>query len=465
LLGEKGCGKHTVLNMLSEKLCLQVVDITKNLNFEYIMELQQKPEPYIYVISANELTVKSQNAMLKFIEEPLKNSFIVVLAESQNQLLPTVYNRCQILNFVPYSKDELFNFSTDELVLSIAKTPGQVKSLIDSGDMSGMIELANKMITKIGTANIPNILTISDKIAFKNEKDKFVKESLDFVLLEDFDHLYRFANLLEMDEGISAKRLVGGYTEITPGRPTIAEHRFATDDIKCHINNKKACPITKLNASIITAAEQQTMNYYMNIGQFYKNDLGRKLYSEIAMIEEQHVTEYGSLMDTNCTWLEGLLEHEYTECYLYYSCLMDETDTKIKKIWDRCLTQEIAHLHQAKKLLQEYEGKDYLEIIPDPEFPTLLTIGSNKEYIRQVLKNTVCNTGDMECHTKVDKLPASAPFFKYQNIVNKNVNNVASHIVINEYLTQNREDYRYEDKPNPVKELQNRQMDNTSIAR
>lgn len=299
----------------------------------------------------------------------------------------------------------------------------------------------------------------------KNEKDKNVKASLDFVLLEDFDHLYRFANLLEMDEGISAKRLVGGYTEITPGRPTIAEHRYASDDIKCHINNKKAAPITKLNASIITAAEQQTMNYYMNIGQFYKNDLGRKLYSEIAMIEEQHVTEYGSLMDTNCTWLEGLLEHEYTECYLYYSCLIDETDPKIKKIWDRCLTQEIAHLNIAKRLLQEYEGKDYLEVIPDPEFPTLLTIGSHKEYIRQVLKNTICNTGDLECHTKVDKMPNDAPFFKYQNLLNKNINNVASHIVIDEYLKKNREDYRYEDKAHPVKELQNRQMDNTSVAR
>ena len=299
----------------------------------------------------------------------------------------------------------------------------------------------------------------------QNEKDKHVKESLEFVLLEDFDHLYRFANLLEMDEGISAKRLVGGYTEITPGRPTISEHRYAIDDIKCHINNKKAAPITKLNASIITAAEQQTMNYYMNIGQFYKNDLGRKLYSEIAMIEEEHVTEYGSLMDTNCTWLEGLLEHEYTECYLYYSCLMDETDPKIKKIWDRCLTQEIAHLNIAKRLLREYEGKDYLDIIPNPEFPTLLAIGSHKDYIRQVLKNTICNTGDLECHTKVDKLPSGAPFFKYQNLINKNVNGVASHVVIDQYLKKNREDYRYEDKPHPVKELQNRQMDNTTIAR
>lgn len=36
-----------------------------------------------------------------------------------------------------------------------------------------MIELANKMVTKIGSANLPNVLTISDRIAFKNEKDKF----------------------------------------------------------------------------------------------------------------------------------------------------------------------------------------------------------------------------------------------------------------------------------------------------
>lgn len=299
----------------------------------------------------------------------------------------------------------------------------------------------------------------------KNEKDKLVKETLDFVLLEDFDHLYRFANLLEMDEGIAAKRLVGGYTEITPGRPTIAEHRYASDDVKNHINSKKACPITRLNASIITAAEQQTMNYYMNVGAFYKNDLGRKLFSEIAMIEEQHVTEYGSLMDTNCTWLEGLLEHEYTECYLYYSCLMDETDPKIKKIWDRCLTQELAHLNSARKLLEKYEGKSHLEVLPNPEFPTLLKIGSNKEYIRQVLKNSVCYTGELETHTKVSKLPKDYQFFKYQNVVNKNVNNVPSHCVIETYLKHHEQDYRYEDKPNPVKELANRQMDNTTIAR
>lgn len=299
----------------------------------------------------------------------------------------------------------------------------------------------------------------------KNEKDKDVKHALDFALLEDFDHLYRFANLLEMDDGIHAKRLVGGYTEITPGRPTIAEHRYAYDDVRYHINNKKALPITRLNASIITAAEQQTMNYYMNVGQFYKNDLGRKMFSEIAMIEEQHVTQYGSLMDTNCTWLEGWLEHEYTECYLYYSCLMDESDPYIKKIWDRCLAQEIAHLNVAKDMLQKYEDKSFEEIIPNPEFPTLLKIGSNKEYVRQILKNTIGLTAKFEDYVKVSSLPLDYEFFKYQNVVNKNVDKVPSHLVIEEYLKNNDTDYRYEDKPNPVKELQNRQKDNTTIAR
>lgn len=160
----------------------------------------------------------------------------------------------------------------------------------------------------------------------RREKDPYVKMALDFALLEDFDHLYRFSNMLMHDMNIDASRLVGKRTEITPGRPTIAEHRFPEDDVRRACDNKKADPVTRLNAAIITAAEQQTMNFYMNVGNTYPTEEGKKLFLEIAMIEEQHVTQYGCLTDTGCTWLAGLLEHEYTECYLYYSCAKDETD-------------------------------------------------------------------------------------------------------------------------------------------
>ena len=36
----------------------------------------------------------------------------------------------------------------------------------------------------------------------KREPNKVVKDALDFALLEDFDHLYRYADLLEMETGV-----------------------------------------------------------------------------------------------------------------------------------------------------------------------------------------------------------------------------------------------------------------------
>ena len=148
---------------------------------------------------------------------------------------------------------------------------------------------------------------------------KSFKDGLDFALLEDFDHLYRYADMLDFDMGIKAEMLVGKYTEIMPGRPTIAHHRHPYDSIKNQTDMKKVDLATILDTHIITAAEQQTMNYYMNQAAFYPTEIGRKLYTEIGMVEEEHVSQYGSFLDPNVTMLECNLLHEYTECYIYWS--------------------------------------------------------------------------------------------------------------------------------------------------
>ena len=92
------------------------------------------------------------------------------------------------------------------------------------------------------------------------EPNLYVKKALDFALLEDFDHLYRFSDLLEMEQGVKGERLVGGYTEIMPGRPTISEHRYPFDDIRRAIKNEKSDPLTRLHSGIITATDLETMN-------------------------------------------------------------------------------------------------------------------------------------------------------------------------------------------------------------
>ena len=306
-----------------------------------------------------------------------------------------------------------------------------------------------------------------DLTAFLAQKvsDKNIKNALDFALLEDFDHLYRYANMLESDMNVKAEDYVGDYTEIMPARPTLAHHRHPFDSVKNPISNKTATPFDKCAVNIITAAEQQTMNYYMNLGAFYKNQKGRELYTEIAMVEEQHVTHYGSLIDPTASWFEMCLMHEYTECYLYYSMLNDESDKNVKTIWEKLLEQEISHLHTAVKNLKKYEKKEWQEVIPDGKFPELITLKSNINYIRNIIKDTIENTANREGYININDLPENADFFIYQHKVIKNPNDIASHKVIEEHIDRFGEDYRVQDKEHPVKELRNRKEDNFNIGR
>ncbi len=300
----------------------------------------------------------------------------------------------------------------------------------------------------------------------KQESDCNVKNALNLALLEDFDHLYRYANLLDYEYGICPEKLVGSYTEIVPARPTIAEHRHPKDSIFYPICNKDACLLTKLNVNIITAAEQQTMNYYMNVAPFYKkSDLGRRLYQEIGMIEEEHVSQYESLKDPNATWLEDLLMHEYTECYLYYSCMMTECDPQIRRIWEECLIQEIAHLHKAKDLLWKYEHKDWMQVIPNGEFPQILVLGPNVEYVREIIRTTTGNTQKEEMVVPLVQLSENDRFYCYQNDVHGNGCNVASNHVIERRISSRGSDYRFELGKHPLCELRDRQNDNTQIGR
>lgn len=299
----------------------------------------------------------------------------------------------------------------------------------------------------------------------KREPDEHVRNALNFALLEDFDHLYRYADFLDMETGTRAESLVGGYTEIMPGRPTIAHHRYPFDSIKRPIDSKTAAPETRLCVGIITAAEQQTMNYYMNVCAAYPNDPGRALYREIGMVEEQHVSQYGSLMDVRCTWLENLVMHQYTECYLYWSCYETETDMTIKPVWEHMLEIELSHLAEACKLLNKLERKEYQQVVGEGTFPAPLKLESNIDHVRAVLGETVQLTACRESYTRVGKLEPDADFFRYQDMVNRDLCAVESHAVIDRYINRFGQDYRFEVAANPVEALRDRKKDNVEVGR
>ena len=207
------------------------------------------------------------------------------------------------------------------------------------------------------------------------------------------------------------------------------------------------------------------MNFYMNVSATYPDELGRKLYQEIGMIEEQHVTHYGSLLNPGMTWLENLLVHQYVECWLYWSCHETETVPHIRQTWAMLLEQELTHLRTAENLLKQYEGKQWQQVIPDGNFPEPLKLESNIDYVRGVLASSVQNTTCRENYVDVADLPPRSDFSEYQKRVNGNVQNVTSHAVIEQYIAGHGQDYRFETAPNPIHDLRYRTKDNTDVGR
>lgn len=176
LLGERGCGKHTFVSEISKTLTIPLVDITDDISLETINKAMLEPMPVIYMIDSSSITVKEENTILKFLEEPMKNTYIVILCENKNGLIETVVNRCIIWEFEKYNSSFCREFVKDskleEMILRVATTPGQVIEL-ESNNIQEMFDLANKMFDRIAFASIPNALSISDKFSFKNEKNKF----------------------------------------------------------------------------------------------------------------------------------------------------------------------------------------------------------------------------------------------------------------------------------------------------
>ena len=82
-----------------------------------------------------------------------------------------------------------------------------------------------------------------------------------------------------------------------------------------------------------------------------------------------------------------------------------------------------------------------------------------------MLKETVTLTADREDYVRINSVPDDSDFFYYQKEVNNTIGDVASHKVIAAIQEKSGRDYRSEIAPNPIKELCDREKDNTTLGR
>ena len=246
------------------------------------------------------------------------------------------------------------------------------------------------------------------------EPDPYMAQGFRYALLEDFDHLYRYSALLDRLEGKDANTITQGYTDIVPGRPTLVHHRSAENDLlECYARD--AALATKLHAITLTGGEYQTHDYYMNVGPTFADPVARMLYAEIASVESQHIIHYGSMLNPDESPLEKLVLQQATEVWNYQACVSQESNPRVKALWERFLDYELGHLQCAIQLFKDIERRDPAEILGDGKLPTGIAFESHREFLRQTLAEVPMRKDGTQFVQEDDEAVASLAYRNHMN--------------------------------------------------
>lgn len=247
------------------------------------------------------------------------------------------------------------------------------------------------------------------------EPDPYLAQAYRYALLEDFDHLYRYSALLDRLEGKDANNIVQGYTDIVPARATSEHHRAPEHDL-VRPYEPGAALATKLHALTLTGGEYQTHDYYMNIGPLFADPLARQLYAEIASVESQHITHYGSMLNPGETLLEKLLLSEACEVWNYAACLAQESNPRVKAMWEQFLDYELGHFQVALQLFKDTERRDPEEVLGNGDLPGFIAFRSHRDFVRSVVdEETTLRKNETEF---VELEEEGASSLTYRNAVN-----------------------------------------------
>jgi len=198
-LGPSGCGKSWIAAALAEHLDIDtvIIDLDKLTPEELRAKLADAyicPVEKFYLLDLRGSSNKKQDVLLKYIEEPTRNTYFILMAESEIGILPTILNRCIKYNFEPYTLEDLKKFDwsfdcSDELIYALCKTPGQLQNFTET-NLKDLHTLCSKIIKFVPTASYANAMTPISKINCKTDYNKFEIDMflnmLEYVAFKDY---------------------------------------------------------------------------------------------------------------------------------------------------------------------------------------------------------------------------------------------------------------------------------------
>ncbi len=164
---------------------------------QFLQQLANKPFMGQYkaaiIDNMDQANTQMSNALLKTLEEPSPSTILFVIA-SQNNLLPTIVSRCQMLTFNSLTNDELTQYATeqqlnvtDQILQASFGSPARLQILINDP------EAAKQINDTVATLEQAQIGTIADKLVAVTALAEYETDELKNILLT---WLYRLRQTL-----------------------------------------------------------------------------------------------------------------------------------------------------------------------------------------------------------------------------------------------------------------------------
>ena len=184
-IGERGCGKRYLASTIADylKLPISFVDnkvetVRQVIDASYTIET-----PIMYVFTdCDNMSSMAANALLKVTEEPPQNAYFVLTCENEENLLQTIKSRGVTYMLEPYSyadkcdyieQQGVPEFEEDEnFILDVASNLGEVQQMLNM-DIHQFRTYVNLVIDNVAEVSDSNAFKIGDKIALKDEDDKY----------------------------------------------------------------------------------------------------------------------------------------------------------------------------------------------------------------------------------------------------------------------------------------------------
>ena len=177
--GDFGMGRHTIYDFICSKFDIQHESIDYELSMDILNAMYDLSIPTLYLVdfdklSENKRVERFQNTLLKFIEEPPRFAWIIIIIHSSFDVLETIRNRCRIFRLQAYSLSELRelnllydkHFSDDDLLL--LKTPYNIINTT-AKTLAELKALSENIRCNIHRATVSNALSIRTK--FEHDLD------------------------------------------------------------------------------------------------------------------------------------------------------------------------------------------------------------------------------------------------------------------------------------------------------